>query len=370
MGFTAAKPLGVAVVGTGFGQTVHLPGLREHPKTEVVALYNRDRTKAQTLANSHSVPHACDRLADLLALPEVDAVALSTPPFLHYPMAMDVLQAGKHLLLEKPTTLTLAEAQALAALAEQKGLVTAMDFEYRFVPAWQYLHEQLAKGYVGRPYLVKLDWLMQSRADKTRPWNWYAQAAQGGGALGALGSHSFDYIDWLLGALCGPVQAISARLFTAIAQRRDPDSGEMRPVDADDTCLIALEMADGTPVQISLSSVSRNGRGHWLEVYGDRGTLVLGSANQKDYVHGFQLRGALAGESLSDMPIPERLAFEKNYMDGRLAPFIRVVDHWVTGIEQGRSFAPSLDEGVASQRLMDLAQRSHQMGQWLRVEAE
>lgn len=363
MGFTTAKPLGVAVVGTGFGGQVHLPGFKEHAKTEVVAIYNRDRAKAQKLADENGIPHACDRLADVLALPEVQAVSLSTPPFLHYPMALDVLNAGKHLLLEKPTALSYTEAQALAELAERRGLVTAMDFEYRFVPAWQYLHEQLAKGYVGKPYLVKVDWLMQSRADKTRPWNWYAQKSQGGGALGALGSHTFDYIPWLL----GPVKAISAKLATAIAERRDPVSGEMRPVDADDTCLIALELADGTPVQVTLSSVSRSGRGHWMEVYGDRGTLVLGSANQKDYVHGFHLSGALAGSPLSDMAIPDRLSFEKSYIDGRLAPFIRLVDHWVTGIEQGKALSPSLREGMASQRLMDLAHRSHETGQWIQV---
>ncbi len=361
MGFSATKPLGVAVVGTGFGQKVHIPGFKEHAKTEVVAVYHRDIAKAQAIATEQNIPNACSRLADVLALPGVDAVSIATPPFLHYPMATDVLNAGKHLLMEKPTTLNAQEAQSLADLAEKNGLVTAMDFEYRFVPAWQYLHQLLTEGYVGKPYLVKIDWIMQSRADKTRPWNWYAQKSQGGGALGALGSHSFDYIPWLL----GPVKQLSAKLTTAITERIEPESGETRPVDADDSCLITLELMDGTPVQLALSSVSRNGRGHWLEVYGDRGTLVLGSANQKDYVHGFQLKGGLAGEALSDMPIPKRFDFEQNYMDGRLAPFMRVVDNWVTGIELGRPLSPSIAEGLASQRLMDLTHQSNETGRWV-----
>ncbi|NJN29775.1 MAG: Gfo/Idh/MocA family oxidoreductase [Synechococcales cyanobacterium RM1_1_8] len=361
MGFSATKPLGVAVVGTGFGQKVHIPGFKEHPKTQVVAVYHRELAKAQAIANDQAIPHACCRLADLLALPEVAAVSLATPPFLHYPMAQDVLKAGKHLLLEKPTALNAAEAQSLVELAAQRGLVTALDFEYRFVPAWQHLHELLVKGYVGKPYLIKIDWLMESRADKNRPWNWYAQKSQGGGALGALGSHSFDYINWLF----GPVKRLSASLSTSILERMDPLTGQLRPVDADDTCLINLELANGTPVQVALSSVSRSGRGHWLEVYGDRGTLVLGSGNQKDYVHGFQLRGSLGGAPLAAMPIPKHLEFERSYMDGRLAPFLRLVDNWVTGIELGRSLSPSLAEGLVSQRLMDLTHQSHDSGQWI-----
>ncbi len=361
MGFSATKPLGVAVVGTGFGNKVHIPGFKEYPKTKVVAVYHRDIKKAQAIATEQNIPHAYSRLADILALPDVDAVSIATPPFLHYPMAQDVLNAGKHLLMEKPTTLNAQEAQSLADLATEKGLITAMDFEYRFVPAWQYLKELLSQGYVGKPYLVKIDWIMESRADKTRPWNWYAQKSQGGGALGALGSHSFDYIPWLL----GPVKQLSAKLTTAITERMDPESGQVRPVDADDSCLITLELEDGTPVQLAMSSVSRNGRGHWVEVYGDRGTLVLGSANQKDYVHGFQLKGGLAGKSLSTMSIPKHLEFEHNYMDGRLAPFIRVVENWVTGIEQGRALSPSLLEGLASQRLMDLTHQSNETGRWV-----
>lgn len=363
MGFSATKPLGVAVVGTGFGQKVHIPGFKEYAKTKLVAVYHRDLAKAEAIAHDQGIPHACCRLADVLALPEVEAVSIATPPFLHYPMAKDVLNAGKHLLLEKPTTLNAQEAESLASLASQGGLITALDFEYRFVPAWQYLHELLAQGYVGKPYLVKIDWIMESRADKHRPWNWYAQKSQGGGALGALGSHSFDYIPWLL----GPVKRLSAKLTTAIAERVEPETGQSRPVDADDSCLIALELMDGTPVQLTLSSVSRNGRGHWLEIYGDRGTLILGSANQKDYVHGFEIKGSLAGAPLAKMMIPKRFEFEHNYMDGRLAPFIRVVDNWVTGIELGRALSPSIQEGLASQRLMDLALASNETERWVNL---
>jgi predicted dehydrogenase len=358
------KDIGVAVIGTGFGQKIHIPGFQEHPRTQVVAVYHRDSDKAKAIASSNNIPHGCDRLEDVLALPDVAAVSISTPPFLHYEMAKASLEAGKHVLLEKPMTLTAEEARALYKLATAKGVVAMMDFEFRFVPAWQLLAEYLAEGYVGQKRLVKIDWLVSSRADASRPWNWYAQKDKGGGALGAVGSHAFDYISWLF----GPVSRLCAQLFTTIPERPDPtDGGRLKRVDADDACLMMLELADGTPCQLCISSVTYQGRGHFVEVYGDRGTLVLGSDNQKDYVHGFHLWAAQEGKSLAQVEIPQRLAFPQIYNDGRLAPFIRVVDQWVQGIDSGKVIMPSLREGVYSQLLMDLTHHSSEIGSWVQV---
>lgn len=366
--------IGVAVVGTGFGQKVHLPGFQAHHRTEVVAVYHRNLDKAKAIASSHNIPYACDSIADIVAIPEVAGASISTPPFLHFEMAKTVLEAGKHLLLEKPTALTANEARELYRLANNesqtdlkkggaRGIAT-MDFEFRFIPAWQMLAELLAAGYVGEKRLIKVDWLVSSRADATRPWNWYAQKERGGGVLGATGSHVFDYISWLF----GPPQRLSGQLITGISARPDPnDSGNLKLVDADDSCTLMLELAGGTPCQVCLSSVTYQGRGHWVEIYGSKGTLVLGSDNQQDYVHGFRLWGSQGGEPLAEIKIPQRLEFPQVYPDGRIAPFIRVVDRWVEAIDAGKSLIPSLREGVYSQLLMDLTQESNATGTWVDV---
>lgn len=360
---TQKQVIGVAVVGTGFGQKVHIPGFKAYPQTQVVAVYHQDLEKAKAIASSHNIPYACHTIDDILALPEVQAVSISTPPFLHYEMAKQVLQAGKHLLLEKPTTLTAEEARDLYYLAKQRRVIATLDFEYRFVPAWQRLAELLSQDYVGKKRLIKIDWLVSSRADASRPWNWYSRKDRGGGALGALGSHAFDYISWLFGS----VKRLNAHLSTSIPMRPDPDSGELKPVDADDTCMIMLELADGTPCQVCISAAVYAHRTHGVEVYGDRGTLVLASNNQKDYIHGFYLRGSQAGQSQTELEIPMRLNFGKTYTDGRIAAFIRVVDHWVQAIDKGEATAPSLREGVYSQLLMDLSHTSHQQRSWVEV---
>ncbi|MGF1512868.1 MAG: Gfo/Idh/MocA family protein [Elainellaceae cyanobacterium] len=357
-------PIGVGIVGTGFGRKIHIPGFQAHPRTQLAAVYHRDLDSARAIAAEHDIPEAYDTVDALASSPNVQAVSISTPPFLHYEMARTVINSGRHLLLEKPTTLTAQDAEALQDLAQAKGIVTCLDFEFRYVPAWQRLAELLKEGFVGRPRLVKIDWLVPGRANPERAWNWYAQKDLGGGVLGAVGSHALDYVTWLF----GPVERLCAHLSTSIAQRPDPETETLKPVDSDDVCQIMLELGDGIPVHAVFSAATYAGRGHWVEVYGDRGTVVLGSDNLKDYVHGFRLWAAEAGQPLQEIEIPSRLRFGHVYPDGRLAPFIRVVDHWINDIDQGQSTSPSLVEGLHTQKLMDLVHRSNQSRTWVEVD--
>ncbi|MBD2104155.1 Gfo/Idh/MocA family protein [Leptolyngbya sp. FACHB-261] len=355
--------IGVGVLGTGFGQKVHIPGFQAHPDTQVVAVFNPDLSKAQTIAEQFQIPHACQRIEDLLALQEVEAVSISTPPFLHYNMACAAIEASKHVLCEKPMTLSVTEARDLHYLAQGRNQIAMLDFEFRCHPQWQYFQELLQSGWIGRKRLINISWLVQSRADAKAAWNWYARKDQGGGALGAIGSHSFDYIAWLF----GPVKRLCASLSTAVPARPDPKTGEMRPVDADDTATLLLELADGTPCTLSLSSATYAGRGHWVEVYGEAGSLILGSRNLKDYGHGFTVSAAQAGQDFVPLETPDYLLPKQTYPDGRLAPFIGIVDRFVQAIREGKPAVPSFREGVYSQLLMDLTHQSHEQGRWVEV---
>lgn len=354
---TTENKIKVAIAGTGFGKKVHLPAFQIHPRTEVTAIYHRDLNKARAIAQEYNVPYAMDNFDNICSSPNVDVVSISTPPFLHYEMGKIALENNKHILLEKPLNLNSNETKKLWELAQKKNRIAVADFEFRFIPAWQLLKEYLEQDFVGKTRLIKIDWLVSSRANPQRAWNWYSVKEKGGGALGAIGSHAFDYINWLF----GEVATISANLSCAIKERPDPlSNNELKPVTADDTCLITLELKNGTPVQINLSSVTYQGRGHWIEIYGEKGTLVLGSSNLKDYVHGFKLFASQDDKPLTEVEIPKRLAFPQVYTDGRLAPFIRVVDRLVDNIDHNINNAPSLKEGFYSQLLMDLTHQSHE----------
>lgn len=352
---TISRPLGVAIAGLGFGEAVHLPALRACAGTEPVALWHPRAERLERACRQAELPGSSDFDA-LLANPQVQAVVIATPPAPRAELARRALLAGKHLLLEKPVTLRAGEAEALQRLATERGLTVAVDFEYRAVPLFMQLKALVAAGVLGELVLAKLDWLMGSRADASRPWSWYSQTAAGGGVLGALGTHAFDMLHWLV----GPTRQLRAQLSTAIGARPRADgSGELAPVDAEDIALVQLELdgASGRPVpaQVNLASVTRRGRGCWLELYGREGTAVLGSDNQADYVHGFNLWLSRGGEPLRRLEPDPALAFGRTWEDGRIAPVERVLGWWSTAIRERRPMVPGLLEGIASQRCCDMA---------------
>ncbi|WP_216921500.1 Gfo/Idh/MocA family oxidoreductase [Synechococcus sp. CCAP 1479/9] len=349
-------PLRVAVAGLGFGEKVILTALRDAPGTEPVALWHPRKERAAAAGQAAELP-AFDDFAALLADPSVEAVVIATPPEPRFALARAALEAGKHLFLEKPVALNAGQVEELQRLAIARGLVVAVDFEYRAVPHVQQLAALLETGVLGDPWLVTFDWLMSSRADPSRPWSWYSQAAAGGGVLGALGTHAFDTLHWLI----GPSRSLTARLSTAIGERPIPGSGAMGVVDAEDTALIQLDLQDrrGRPVpaQLALSSVARAGRGYWIELYGSEATLVLGSSNQADYVHGMQLWMARPGEALRPVAADPALAYGRTWEDGRIAPVRRLLGWWAQAVRERRPMLPGLAEAVASQRCCDWARQ-------------
>ncbi|MCT0217871.1 Gfo/Idh/MocA family oxidoreductase [Synechococcus sp. CS-1329] len=356
------QPLQVAVAGLGFGEKVHLNALRACPGTEPVALWHPRAERLEAACRAAQLPGHSDFTA-LLADPAVEAVVIATPPAPRFELARAALEAGKHLLLEKPVALEVAQVQELRRLAIERGLSVAVDFEYRAVPVFQQLKQLLSRGVLGETWLVRFDWLMSSRADPSRPFSWASQRSQGGGVLGSLGTHAFDSLEWLL----GPVRQLSASLSTAIPQRPLAGSPDRwAAVDADDVALLQLQLeapsGAAVPAQLSLSSVTRAGRGCWLEFHGSEASLILGSDNQTDYVHGFHLWLAQPGEPPQLLPPDPALAFGRTWADGRIAPVARLQGWWSDSVREGRPMLPGLAEGERSQLCCDLALESSASG--------
>ncbi|MCP9914953.1 Gfo/Idh/MocA family protein [Cyanobium sp. ATX 6F1] len=357
-----ATPLRVAIAGLGFGEKVHLPALRDQPLTEPVALWHPRAERLEAACRAAELPGTCDFEA-LLADPAIEALVIATPPAVRFDLACRALEAGKHLLLEKPVGLGAGQVEELRRLALARRCCVAVDFEYRAVPVFQQLKALLEQGTLGEPYLVKLDWLMGSRSDASRPWNWYAQADQGGGVIGSLGSHAFDTLHWLI----GPTLELTASTRVAIPERPLSDgSGRLAAVDAEDIALAQLSLGAGVngtvPAQLTLAAVTRRGRGYWIELYGSEATLVLGSDNQGDYVHGFQLWISRGGEPLQSVSPDPALAFARTWVDGRIAPVRRLLGWWAEAVRADRPMVPGLAEAALSQRCCDAAQRSAASG--------
>lgn len=279
----------VAIAGLGFGEKVHLKALNESDLMLPVALWHPRLDRLTIASEQYGIPGYTDW--DLLLEDKnIEAIIIATPPEPRYGLAIKALNAGKHLFLEKPIALNSSQIINLQKLAISKGLTVAVDFEYRAVPHFQQAKELLSNNTIGTPWLIKLDWLMGSRANKKREWNWYSEREKGGGVIGALGTHAFDILHWFF----GPTTSVTSLLSTSIKERPASNSSELKPVTSEDICLAQLQLKSNSiqsiiPAQVTLSAVSKEGRGFWLEVYGSEGTLILGSDNQKDYVHGFGL---------------------------------------------------------------------------------
>ena len=351
------SPIGVAIAGLGFGESVHLKALAAQSDLKAVALWHPRRDRLDQVCQEHKLSGYDDWDA-LLSDSRVEAVIIATPPAPRFDLAVQALKAGKHLLLEKPVALRADDVAELQRIAIQKQLSVGVDFEYRAVPLFMQAARMLEAGAVGTPWLVKLDWLMSSRADPSRSWNWYSQREAGGGVLGALGTHAFDILSWLV----GPISSVHSLNSVSISERPQP-TGELAPVDAEDVSLIQMQLDwhgqsdQKVPAQVNLASVAHNGRGCWLDVYGSDGSLSLGSPNQKDYVHGFGLWHTPKGEATCHVQADTDLVFPTTWSDGRVAPVARIQTWWANSIRSGAPMVPGLCEGLLSQKVCDQASR-------------
>jgi len=209
---------------------------------------------------------------------------------------------------------------------------------------------------------VKLDWLMSSRANPSRPWNWYSDEDSGGGVLGALGTHAFDIIHWLV----GPTFSLSAINSTSIKERFCPLSKTTKKVTSEDVSISQLQIKNIhnklITVQVNLSAVTQRSKGFSLELYGDNGTLIRSSENQKDYVHGFGLWFSNKDDVLKNIQPDKDLSFSKTWTDGRIAPVARIQSWWAQSIKDGTPMIPGLVEGLSSQKVCDKIKESNSTG--------
>ena len=360
------QPLRIAIAGLGFGENVHIPATLSNKNIELVGLWHPRSDRLKEASNKHNLC-AYETWKDLVNDSEIDGVIVATPPAPRYELALEAIKAGKHLLLEKPTCLNSEEVKDLQRKALERNLKIAVDFEYRAVPLFMQAKRLINEKKLIEPYFVKLDWLMSSRANPERPWNWYSDNDSGGGVLGALGTHAFDIIHWLI----GPTHSLSAINSTSIKERFCQQSKKTKKVTSEDVSIAQLQIKSINntliPVQINLSAVTKQSKGFSLEIYGSNGTLILSSDNQSDYVHGFGLWFSNQGEVLKNIQPDSDLTFSKIWTDGRIAPVARIQKCWAESIKKGSPVIPGLAEGLASQIVCDKVKESDSIGMKLEI---
>ena len=211
-------PLGVAVVGTGFGCLTHVRALR-NAGFDVLALVGRDPDKTAERALRFGVPFGLTSVAEAVRVPGVDAVTVATPPHTHASVVLEAVQAGKHVLCEKPFARDGVEAQQLLDAAKRAGVVHLLGTEFRWSTGQALAARVIADGAIGEPRLATfiLHVPMLADPDGELP-TWWADAGQGGGWLGAQAAHVIDQVRSTLGEIEGVsagLNVVSARDMTA-----------------------------------------------------------------------------------------------------------------------------------------------------------
>jgi predicted dehydrogenase len=187
------------VIGTGFGCVTHVRALRE-AGIEVVALVGRDSDRTKTRAGLMEVPLALISVDEALALDGVDAVTVATPPHTHAEIALEAIAAGKHVICEKPFARDAAEGRRVLAAAERAGIVHLLGCEFRWDAGQAGLARAVASGAIGDPRMATVMLHVPLLADSSAEVpEWWADADQGGGWLGAHGSQLIDQLRVTLG---------------------------------------------------------------------------------------------------------------------------------------------------------------------------
>ncbi len=361
------QPIRIAIAGLGFGESVHIPAALSNENIELVGLWHPRPDRLKEACLKHNL-FAYEKWADLLNDSAIEGIIISTPPAPRFVLALEAIKAGKHLLLEKPTCLNADEVMDLQREALKRNLKIAVDYEYRAVPQFIQAKRLVNEKRLDEPFFVKLDWLMSSRANPDRSWNWYSDENSGGGVLGALGTHAFDMLHWLI----GPTHSLSAINSTSIKKRFCPLSKTTKTVTSEDVSIAQLHIKsihnNLIPVQVNLSAVTLQSKGFSLEIYGKNGTLILSSDNQKDYVHGFGLWFSDKGDILKSIQPDSDLAFSRIWSDGRIAPVARIQNWWAECIKDGTPIVPGLVEGLASQKVCDKVKESNKTGMRLKID--
>ena len=352
--------VGVGVIGTGFARTTQLPAWAACEGARVSAVASGRRENAERAAREFGIPFVAGDWREVVAREDVDLVSIVTPPSTHAEMARAALEAGKAVLCEKPLAMNADETEAMRAAARAHGALALVDHELRFLPARRLMRRMILGGELGSVRHAKFLYRADSRAAADRPWSWWSDERAGGGALGAIGSHAVDALQWMLGA---NVSHVSALLATHVAERPDADSGKARSVTTDDEANLLLNFSGGGAVEratgaVSISMVEAGEPEHTVEVFGAEGALRVDGA-------GRLWRARVGGGSWERVeaeaaPLAEGL--RDNEWSRGFTVFAREI---VAALREGRTEvegAATFDDGHHIQLVLDAARAAHEGG--------
>lgn len=387
------KPLRVAMIGHAFMGNAHSQAWRTAPyffdlplHPELAVLVGRDADRAAEAATRLGWAESSTDWREVIGRDDIDLVDICTPGDTHAEIAIAALQAGKHVLCEKPLANTVAEAEAMTEAAEKartNGVLTMVGFTYRRVPAIGLARQLVAEGRIGDIRHVRAQYLQDWISDPEAPLSWRLDKEKAGsGALGDIGAHIVDLTQFITG---DRIVELAGRLETFVKERPyaagdtsgslggGGTSGERGPVTVDDAASFLATFAGGA-MGVFEATRFANGRKNAIriEVNGSLGSLAFDfedmnvleffDATQPAAEGGFRRIIATEPEHpyvAAWWPPGHGLGYEHGFTH-------QVVD-LVNAIAEGSDPAPTFADGLQVQRVLDAVETSSETRTWQEI---
>lgn len=340
-----------AIIGTGSMAAHHVQRMREIAGVEIVAGCDIDAQKAKDFCTKLDIPHAFGCVKEMLEKCDFDSVSVVSTDATHAKLSLLALEAGKHVLCEKPLATSVEDAEAMVAAAKKAGVINMVNFSYRDAPATQKAAEIVRSGKLGKIYHVQAHYLQSWLTAKDwgdwqteSHWLWRCSTEHGSnGVLGDVGVHILDFASYPV----GEITRLNAQLKTFDKYPPDNRIGEYK-LDANDSVLMMVEFAGGA---IGTVNATRMATGHQnslaLSIHGEKGAVRIDLDRAKNL-----LEVCMLDEEGKNQP------WESIYCGKTPNNYQRFITSIETGVNDQADFA----RGLEIQRLLEAATVSSQTG--------
>jgi predicted dehydrogenase len=349
--------IGASVAGT-WSARAHLPAVRASADVELTAVCTTRADSAEAARRAWGARLAFADYREMIASPEIDAVAVVVRVPSHYAPAKAALEAGRHVYCEWPLGRTTAEAVELSELAEARGLVTAVGLQARVNPALMHMKELIESGFVGEVMAVHVSLLRDGVLSRPSHRTWQRDAALGANTLTIAAGHTVDAMRFVVGDFA----RLSAVVATQAKQWLDTGTDTWLDVTAPDNALLSGRLDSGAVASVHVGAVPFAGSGYRMEIYGRDGTLVA-AGRDSPQLGEVVLHGAKGGNALAPLPAPERFKLAAAATPpGEAFNVGQMYALFAQAIRDGESHQPNFATAVALHRLIDAIKQASDTG--------
>ena len=298
LGIVGASP------SVGWAHRSHLPAVAASPEFELTGVCTTRMETAEESKRQYGARLAFDNYQEMLAHPDIDAVAVVLRVPAHYQITKDAINAGKHVFTEWPLGRTTEEAVELAELARAKGVRAVVGLQARAAPAMLQMQQMVEQGYVGEVVSCSMTLIRGGVLARPSERTWQRDAELGANTLTIATGHSVDALRFVAGEFA----EVSALVSTQCDQWYETDTDQYLDVTSPDNILINGRLRNGAVVSAHVASIPWAGSGYRLEVYGREGTLIATSEDSPQ-LGPVRLQGAKGNDDLEDLSILDQHRF-------------------------------------------------------------